>query len=180
MSPIICPQCGGANTSPSTQPLLFCGDCRITFGGDHQVLLAKTRQIVLNTYQQGSASQNLTFTQTVAGATIEGPFLCYYPDLPEIYITAPQWQQLLADFFKLHVLDWKAAYYADDAPKTDTPAFGWDLKIIIANQATVMTTGQDCYPPYWSALMELFTRLGLPNISNALGQNFLQLQTQSH
>ena len=141
--------------------------------------MATTRQIVLNTYQLGAASQNLTFTKTAAGATIEGPFLCYYPDLPEIYITQPQWQQLLEDFFKLHVLDWKSAYYVDDASGNDDPAFGWDLKIIIANQDTVMATGQACYPPYWSALMELFTRLGLPNIGNALGQNFLQLQTKS-
>lgn len=180
MSPIICPQCGGANTSPAPLPLLYCRDCQITFGGDHQELVAKTRQIVLNTYQQGAASQNLTFTETAAGATIEGPFLCYYPDLPEIYITQPQWQQLLEEFFKLHVLDWKAQYYADDAPKTDDPACGWDLKIIIADQEPLIFNGQGLYPPYWSALMELFTGLGLPNIGNALGQNFLQLQTQSH
>jgi hypothetical protein len=156
-------------------PLLYCRDCQIEFGGDHQELVAETRLIVLNTYQQGAASQNLTFSKTAAGATIEGPFLCYYPDLPEIYISQLQWQQLLEGFFKLHVTDWKSEY------QSDTPDdFGWDLKIICENQEPLISRGWGCYPPYWAALMDLFTSLGLPNIGNKLGQNFLQLQTQSH
>ena len=179
MSPTICPQCGSTNTSPATQPLLYCGDCQITFGGDHRELVATTRQIVLNTYQQGAASQNLTFTQTLAGATIEGPFLCYYPDLPEIYIDHQQWQQLLAGFWGLYVRDWKAEYVADAAPEHADSAFGWDLKIIYADQEPLLSKGQGLYPPYWSALMDLFTSFGLPNIGKALGQNFLQLQAQT-
>ncbi|MBC3899395.1 hypothetical protein GH811_07180 [Acetobacterium malicum] len=180
MSPTICPQCGSTNTSPATLAQINCRDCQTTFGGDHQELVATTRQIVLNTYQQGAASQNLTFTKTAAGATIEGPFLCYYPDLPEIYINQQQWQQLLADFFKLYVRNWKAEYYDDTALEPGNNAFGWDLKIIIANQEPLIYKGQNRYPPYWSDLMELFTSLGLPNIGKALGQNFLQLQAQSH
>ena len=179
MSPTICPQCGSTNTSPATQPLLYCRDCQITFGGDHRELLTTTRQIVLNTYQQGAASQNLTFTKTPAGATIEGPFLCYYPDLPEIYIDHQQWQQLLTDFWGLYVQDWKAVYRPDNAPESGDCAFGWDLKIIIADQEPLLSKGQDRYPPYWSALMALFTSLGLPNIGKALGQNFLQLQAKT-
>lgn len=176
MSPIICPQCGSTNTNPSALARINCRDCQTTFGGDHQELVATTRQIVLNTYQQGAASQNLTFTKTAAGATIEGPFLCYYPDLPEIYIDLPQWQQLLQDFYDLFILDWQSAYTA-----VDTPAdFSWDLKIIFENREPFCSRGQGCYPPYWSALMELFTSFGLPNIGKALGQNFLQLQAQSH
>lgn len=161
-------------------PLLFCGDCQTTFGGENCDPVAKTRQIVLNTYQKGTASQNLTFTKTAAGATIEGPFLCYYPDLPEIYITPTQWQQLMADFFKLYVLDWKADYQAANAPENDDSTFGWDLKIIIEAQEPLLFKGQDRYPPYWTALMDLLTSIGLPNIGNALGQNFLQLQAKSH
>ena len=179
MSPTICPQCGGTNTSPATLPLLYCRDCQIEFGGDHRELVATTRQIVLNTYQQGAASQNLTFTKTPAGATIEGPFLCYYPDLPEIYIDHQQWQQLLTDFYKLYVRDWKAEYLADVTPEHADSAFGWDLKIIFADLEPLLCKGQGLYPPYWTALMALFTSFGLPNIGKALGQNFLQLQAQT-
>lgn len=180
MSPTNCPQCGSTNTSPTIPPLLYCRDCQTTFGSDYRELIATTRQIVLNTYQQGAASQNLTFTQTPAGATIEGPFLCYYPDLPEIYIDQQQWLQLLGAFFSLYVPDWKAQYVADHTPVNDDGGFGWDLKVIIANQEPLIFSGQGLYPPYWSALMDLFTSFGLPNIGKALGQNFLQLQAQSH
>ncbi|OXS26495.1 MAG: hypothetical protein BI182_01945 [Acetobacterium sp. MES1] len=177
MSPIICPKCGGANTSPATRPLLYCVDCQSEFGGDHRDLMATTRQIVLTTNQKGTASQNLTFTRTPTGATIEGPFLCYYPDLPEIYIDPQQWQQLLADFFKLYVLDWRSDYQ-NDVKNSDT-TFSWELKISFDHQQPFCSRGQDLYPPYWEALMTLFTKLGLPNIGKALGQNFLQLQTQT-
>ncbi|WP_303867685.1 hypothetical protein [Acetobacterium wieringae] len=176
MSPIICPRCGGTNTSPATQLVLYCQDCQSEFGGDHQELLATTRQIVLNTHQHGAASQNLTFTRTPAGATIEGPFLCYYPDLPEIYIDPQQWQQLLADFYQLYILDWQPEYRDHDSEKT-VSAFGWDLKISFDHQQPFYSRGQGLYPPYWSALMDLFASFGLPNIGKALGQNFLQLQT---
>lgn len=179
MNPIICPQCGSTNTSPATLPLIFCRDCQITFGGDYRELLAITRQIVLNTYQQGAASQNLTFTVTAAGATIEGPFLCYYPDLPEIYITQTQWQQLLTGFYKHYVRDWKAEYVADATSGHADSAFGWDLKIVFADQEPLISKGHGLYPPYWTALMALFTSFGLPNIGKALGQNFLQLQAQT-
>lgn len=179
MSPIICPKCGDTNTYP-TQLRIYCRDCQTNFGGDHQETVAMTRQIVLDTYKKGSANQNLTFTKTTIGATIEGPFLCYYPDLPEIYITQPQWQQLIEDFYQLHVLDWKPRHWAENASELDESAFGWNLKLIIENQEPLIFQGQGCYPPYWSALMNLFTSLGLPNIGEALGQNFLQLQAQSH
>lgn len=200
MSQIICPKCGGANISsvlhPSTQtpengtnksqqtrsndtvatiPVHSCHDCHTDFGGDYRDRIANTRQIVLNTYQKGAASQNLTFSQTATGATIEGPFLCYYPDLPEIYIDHHQWQQLLTDFYQLFVIDWKPEYAATD----DSKDFGWDLKIISPHQDPFTSRGQGCYPPYWNALMELFVSIGLPNISNKLGQNFLQLQAQN-
>lgn len=180
MSPDICPKCGGTNTSPTTFSQFDCHDCQRKFGGDHHELIANTNKIVLNTYQKGAASQNLTFTKTASGATIEGPFLCYYPDLPEIYISQQQWQLLLADFYKLYVLDWKAEYQIAAAPESFESVFGWDLKIMINHQDTVISRGRDLYPPYWTALMELFTHFGLPNIGNALGQNFLQLQVQSH
>jgi len=176
MSPIICPRCGGANTSPATRPLLYCRDCQSEFGGDHRELMAATRQIVLNTHQQGAASQNLTFTRTPAGATIEGPFLCYYPDLPEIYINSQQWQQLLEDFFELYILDWQPEYRDNDSENT-VNSFSWDLTISFEHQEPFNARGRDLYPPYWTALMDIFARLGLPNIGKALGQNFLQLQT---
>ncbi|MDD3305470.1 MAG: hypothetical protein PHO29_00020 [Acetobacterium sp.] len=175
MSPTICPKCGGTNTNPSALFRFYCQDCQTDFGGDHQKDLANTRQILLNTYQKGAVSQDLTFSKTAAGATIEGPFLCYYPDLPEIYITPQQWQQLLDDFFKLHVLDWKPEYCAV-ATRDD---FGWELKIIIEGQEPVISQGRGLYPPYWNALMSLFTSIGLPNIGKALKQNFLQLQIHS-
>ncbi|MBU4542084.1 MAG: hypothetical protein KJ774_12800 [Firmicutes bacterium] len=180
MSLAICPKCGGANTSPATFSQIDCRDCQCKFGGDHHELIANTNKIVLNTYQKGAASQNLTFTKTASGATIEGPFLCYYPDLPEIYINQQQWQQLLADFYKLYVLDWKAEYQIAVSPENFESIFGWDVKIMINNQDTVISLGRDLYPPYWVALMDLFTGIGLPNIGNTPSQNFLQLQTQSH
>lgn len=178
MNPIFCPKCGGINTSPATLPLLFCRDCQAEFGHDYHELVADTRQIIFNTYLKAVASQNLTFTKTAAGATIEGPFLCYYPDLPEIYIDQLQWQQLLEDFYQLYVLNWKSNYQSANASENSDTAFGWDLKIIIENQEPLISKGQGLYPPYWTALMDLFTRIGLPNISKPLGQNFLQLQTQ--
>lgn len=198
MSQIICPKCGGHNTSlvanrskhitvsPGTEPqpprtnddvitipVLYCHDCQTDFGGDYHDRVANTRQIVLNTYQKGAASQNLTFSKTATGATIEGPFLCYYPDLPEIYIDHHQWRQLLEDFYKLYITDWKTAYGIADDPND----FGWDLKIICTDHAPFITSGQGCYPPYWTDMMDLFVSFGLPNIGNKLGQNFLQLQT---
>lgn len=176
MSPIICPKCGGVNTSPAVVPQYRCHDCQTDFGGDHSELVANTSRIVLNTYVKGAASQNLTFSKTAIGATIEGPFLCYYPDLPEIYISHQQWNQLLEDFYNCYVIDWKTAYQAVNAPDD----FGWDLKIIIENHKPFISTGQGYYPPYWTALMDLFVSIGLPNIGNKLGQNFLQLQAQSH
>lgn len=179
MKPTICPQCGSAKTSPANPPQIYCHDCQTDFGGHYQELLATTRQINLNTHQQGAASQNLTFTRTPTGATIEGPFLCYYPDLPEIYITTDQWQQLLLDFYQLYVLDWKTTYQSDKAPENRAPDFGWDLKITFDHLEPFTSCGQGLYPPYWSGLMALLTSLGLPNIGQALGQNFLQLQTQT-
>lgn len=175
MNQIICPKCGSANTSPSTIPLIHCNNCQADFGGDHRDFEKNTSRIVLNTYKKGTASQNLTFSKTAAGATIEGPFLCYYPDLPEIYINHQQWQQLLQDFYDLFVIDWKSEYSNVDAPDD----FGWDLKIIFDNQEPVISKGQGCYPPYWAALMDLFVSIGLPNIGNKLGQNFLQLQAHT-
>lgn len=199
MNQIICPKCGSANTravvnrnqdipengfnepqqlginaAVATLPRFYCHDCQSDFGGDHCDLVKKTRQIVLNTYKKGSASQNLTFSKTATGATIEGPFLCYYPDLPEIYIDQPQWQQLLQDFYAHFVIDWQSAYTAID-PHDD---FSWDLKIILENREPFLSRGQGCYPPYWTAMMDLFVGFGLPNIGNKLGQNFLQLQAQ--
>lgn len=176
MSPIICPKCGGTNTSPAPLPVLYCRDCQSEFGGDHRDHMAATRQIVLNTHQKGTASQNLTFTRTPAGATIEGPFLCYYPDLPEIYIDSQQWQQLLEDFFKFYIMDWQPEYRNNDSENT-VNGFSWDLKISFEHQEPFLSRGQGLYPPYWAALMTLFTSFGLPNIGQALGQNFLQLQT---
>lgn len=172
MSQIICPKCGNANTRPSTISLLYCTDCQTDFGGDHRDFEKNTNRIVLNTYQKGAASQNLTFSKTPTGATIEGPFLCYYPDLPEIYINHHQWNQLLQGFYGLFVIDWKSDYTAADTPDD----FGWDLKIIFDNRDPIMSNGQGCYPPYWDALMNHFGGIGLPNIGNKLGQNFLQLQ----
>nr|WP_320025838.1 hypothetical protein [uncultured Acetobacterium sp.] len=199
MNQIICPKCGGANTSsvvdqnkdipencfnesqqPSindtvaTLPSLYCHDCQSDFGGDHRDRMANTRQIILNTYKKGTASQNLTFSKTTTGATIEGPFLCYYPDLPEIYIDQQQWQQLLQDFYALFIMDWQSTYTAIDTADD----LSWDLKIIFENREPFLSQGQGCYPPYWAAMMDLFVGFGLPNIGNKLGQNFLQLQAQ--
>lgn len=211
MAPIICPGCGSEDiipinepkisaTEPARQlaaetaqnqqpapeaklPIYRCTQCNSHFGGDHTPFEKSTTQFCLNTLKKGDASQALTFTRTSSGATIEGPFLCYYPDLPEIYINHEEWERLLSSFYDLYVLDWKDDYSsADDALAESALAesafdFSWDLKIKFDNRESVTSKGENIYPPYWQSLMALFVSFGLPNIGKKLGQNFLQLGT---
>lgn len=211
MTPIICPGCGSDATilindlkktatepaqqlSPETAqnqqpapeaklPIYRCTQCNRHFGGDHTPFEKSTIQITLKTEKKGEANQSLIFTKTTAGATIEGPFLCYYPDLPEIYISHEEWERLRSAFYDLYVLDWQADYSpADDALAESALAesafdFSWDLKIKFDNREAVTSKGENIYPPYWQSLMDLFVSFGLPNIGKKLGQNFLQLGT---
>lgn len=201
MTPIICPGCGSEATilindlkktpaepdqqlspeaaqnqqtaSEAKLPVYHCNNCSRRFGGDHTAFEKSTIQITLNTYKKGEANQALIFTKTPAGATIEGPFICYYPDLPEIYINHEDWERLLAGFYDLYVLDWKADY----SPSESAFDFGWALKIKFAHQEAFSAKGDTAYPPYWESLMDLFISFGLPNIGKKLGLNFLQLGT---
>lgn len=206
MTPIICPRCGSEATiavdehkisenepiqqtaAENTQneetsfeaklPIYCCRHCEKDFGGDHTPFEKATTQFCLNTLKKGDASQALTFTKTSTGATIEGPFLCYYPDLPEIYINHEEWERLLSAFYDLYVLDWQTDYSDSDSSQSETSfAFSWDLKIKFDNREAITSKGENAYPPYWQSLMELFVSFGLPNIGKKLGQNFLQLGT---
>lgn len=197
MAQIICPKCGCENTTALSElkalndapakeinkqedlkkdtslltkvPSYHCRNCEKDFGGDTAHFEKSTTRIYVNTYKKGTVSQTLTFYKTPAGATVSGPFLCYYPELPEIYLNHEEWDQLLKAFYGLYVTDWKTDYKHPDC----SYEFGWDLKIKFEDQEPFMSQGEDQYPPYWDALMDLFVSFGLPNIKNKLGQNFL-------
>lgn len=211
MTPIICPGCGSDDTiavdehkkpadqpvqqiaaerTPNQQvvpeaklPIYHCRHCEKDFGGDPSPFEKATIQITLKTDKKGEANQALIFTKTTTGATIEGPFICYYPDLPEIYLNHQEWARLLAGFYDLYVLNWQADYSSSDnafpaASSTEAAIdFSWDLKIKFDNRETFTSQGQNAYPPYWQNLMALFVSFGLPNIGKKLGLNFLQLGT---
>lgn len=197
MAPIICPKCGSENTIalkglyPSDHvpakieakyengneefsllkktPTYHCNHCEQDFGGDNTHLEKSTTRIYLTTHRKGMVNQKLTFSKTDTGATFEGPFLCYYPDLPEIYVNHEEWARLLKAFYDLYVFDWKTDY----RHPASSYEFGWELKIKFKDQETYTYQGKNQYPPYWDALMDLFVSFGLPNIKNKLGQNFM-------
>ncbi|KNZ41496.1 hypothetical protein, partial [Acetobacterium bakii] len=181
MAPIICPKCGCKNTTAvsdikssndestikATQEkalCYYCNSCETNFGGDTTLLEKSTIRIYVNTYKKDTVSQTINFYKTAAGATVEGPFLCYYPDLPELYLDQEQWARFLKSFYALYVFDWKHDYINTDC----SHEFGWDLKIKFEDQEPFVSKGSDCYPPYWDALMDLFVSFGLPNIKNKL------------
>ena len=190
MTPIICPLCGSNNTAifiddnsydskksalsepkaiQTAQPLYHCSDCANHFGGDTSSLQHTTTRIDVTTRQKGDISQTITFFRTPSGVTYEGPFICYYPDLPELYYDHEACFRFLKAFYNLFVIDWKKSY----GEQTSAAAFSWDLIIHFKEAETFHTQGYDQYPPYWDHLMDLFVSFRLPNIKNALGDNFL-------
>ncbi|MBC3797952.1 hypothetical protein [Acetobacterium tundrae] len=192
MIPIICPKCGSENiiinfdpkalyndvsqksknqedTSLLTNPFYHCNHCKKNFGRDYRHLEKSTIRIDVNTYKTGTVSQTITFYKTTSGATFEGPFQCYYPELPELYFNQEDCSRFLKDFYKLNVIDWELDY----GEVGSSHAFGWDLTIKFRDLQTFQSKGNDFYPPYWNGLMDLFVSFGLPNIMNELGQNFL-------
>ena len=83
MSPTICPQCGGTNTSPATLPLLYCRDCQIEFGGDHRErLLTGSRLAGANASAQRPSETERPRRQT------PGPFLHCPPAASGICLAA--------------------------------------------------------------------------------------------
>ncbi|MGV8905783.1 MAG: hypothetical protein ACOH15_04205 [Acetobacterium sp.] len=197
MAPIICPKCGSENTTAIFEPTALanettkqaikqndakeanlllaktstyhCTHCEKDFGGNTASLEKYTTRIYLTTHTKGMVNQKLTFSKTATGATFEGPFLCYYPELPELYVNHEKWVQLLKAFYALYIFDWETDYKDADSPYE----FGWELKIKFEDQETVIIQGENQYSPYFDALMALFVSFGLPNIKNKLGQNFM-------
>jgi DNA-directed RNA polymerase subunit RPC12/RpoP len=191
MSKNKCPKCGSKNTKIYSEdcvlnkkkrieideksisirgiPFYYCESCKKEFGYPCESLLQKTSYICVDTFKKDRVSQTIIFSKTSMGATIEGPFLCYYPDLPEIYINHDEWFSFLKQFYQLYILDWESQEIDEDS----LYEFGWNLKIKCDDEKSFEIQGQNAYPPYWDKLMDLFVQFKLPNIKNKLGQNFL-------
>lgn len=190
MTPVICPICGSENTTifihdnladskefkqsgqiviPTAQPRYHCNACENNFGQETTFLQNSTVRIDVTTRKKGEISQTITFFRTPTGVTFEGPFICYYPELPELYYDQETCSRFLKSFYELFVIDWKQNY----GELTSSPAFSWDLIIQFKEAETFHSQGYDQYPPYWDHLMDLFVSFRLPNIKNALGDNFL-------
>jgi hypothetical protein len=191
MTSVICPICGSENptivfthnhsahskkkqesenSEPSLSKSLYhCNYCKKDFGGDTSSLENSTIRIDVKTIKTGEISQTITFYKTSTGVTFEGPFICYYPELPELYYDQETCSRFLKSFYELYVIDW-GINYGDPASAN---AFSWDLAIKFEDHEAFHSQGHDLYPPYWDALMDLFVSLGLPNIKYELGDNFL-------
>ena len=190
MIPVICPICGSENTTifihdnsadskefkqsgqiviPPAQPRYHCNACENNFGQETTFLQNSTIRIDVTTRKKGEISQTITFFRTPTGVTFEGPFICYYPELPELYYDQETCSRFLKSFYELFVIDWGTNY----GDPISANAFSWDLTIKFKDHQVFQSQGHDLYPPYWDALMDLFASFGLPNIKYELGDNFL-------